>query len=62
MIRRVEEHDLSSIRELIKSVPEFWHEEWHIVLCMGQLSISAHTYHYILKLSCTIADLNIIQR
>lgn len=28
MIRNAEEYDLSSIRELIKSVPGFWHDEW----------------------------------
>jgi GNAT superfamily N-acetyltransferase len=28
MIRTATEHDLVSIRGLIKSVPDFWHEEW----------------------------------
>jgi magnesium chelatase family protein len=29
----------------------------NIVLCMSQLNLSAHTYHRILKLARTIADL-----
>jgi GNAT superfamily N-acetyltransferase len=28
MIRTATEHDLASIRMLIKSVPGFWHDEW----------------------------------
>ena len=28
MIRSIEAHDFSSIRELIQSVPGLWHEEW----------------------------------
>lgn len=28
MIRTATEHDLTSIRALIKSVPSFWHDEW----------------------------------
>jgi predicted N-acetyltransferase YhbS len=28
MIRTATEHDLDSIRGLIKSVPDFWHDEW----------------------------------